>query len=201
MFPATPPRKAEMRVNPAGTLVPSASLATILLVSKPETASSRSPAVSNNSLCEGVSIGSAILRCTTPVRHAVRSAVHGLCIGRLRSCCTASAYRDMTTENAVSSPVGRECSFMSLTFAIDASPPTSTTMVLVAGQYDAGGLDFASGQFAALKDNVGGCLGEKTFAMTSISVDKLSLSIVVSPVSGFPLVSVRNLVGKSPRRF
>jgi hypothetical protein len=41
------------------------------------TASSMSPAVRTSVLPEGSGIGSAILRCATPVRHAVRNALTG----------------------------------------------------------------------------------------------------------------------------
>ncbi|COY22814.1 Uncharacterised protein [Mycobacterium tuberculosis] len=79
-------------------------------------------------------MGTAILRCATPVRHAVRKAVHGLCIGSPRSCCTANAYRDITIDNDVSSPCGRLCSAAEATLPILARAGRSTTMVLVAGQ-------------------------------------------------------------------
>ena len=67
-----------MRENPAGTDSPLTSLATSPLVSRPDTASSMSPAVSATVLPSGVVTSFDSLVVATPVRHAVRNPASAL---------------------------------------------------------------------------------------------------------------------------
>ncbi|CKR67676.1 Uncharacterised protein [Mycobacterium tuberculosis] len=47
---------------------------------------------------------------------------------------------------------------------------------------------------------MGGFFGEKILPINSINVERVSSLIPTSPVSGLPLASTRNVVGRSPRR-
>ena len=76
--PSTPLRNASIREKPDGTVSPLTSLAASPLVSRPETASSRSPAVSATVLPSDVVTASVIFVVATPVRHAVRNAASAL---------------------------------------------------------------------------------------------------------------------------
>ena len=73
-------------------------------------------------------------------------------------------------------------------------------MVLLAGQYDAGGLALASTQSAVRRTLSVAVLGAKILPSNSVSVDSVSWSIGTSPVSDSPRRSTRKLVGRSPRR-
>src|ERR1700676_3164640 len=170
--PTTPVRKASIREKPDGTGSPLTSPATRPLVSMPDTASSRSPAVNAMVLPSGVVTSWDSLVVATPVRHAVRSPDSALSIVKPPCCCSiASMKREVSTEYAVlspeTSPVLPPPSDGVPNFC---SPGRSMAMVLVAGQYDAGGLGRApehDDAEPASKLSCGGLAGENSIVSAS----------------------------------
>ena len=135
-----------------------------------ETASALSATV----LPSDVVTASVIFVVATPVRHAVRSAASALSSAMPpRSCWSASMYRETRTEYAVLSPDTTPPLSASSGLdgvPIDSSSDMSTEIVLVAGQYDAGGLGRASGQPSASpasRLSLGGSAGENSVSSAS----------------------------------
>src|ERR1700730_16664315 len=73
-------------------------------------------------------------------------------------------------------------------------------MVLLAGQYEAGLLICALGQFAGSVLRVGGFAGLKILPKISINVDRVSLLMSTWPVSTVPSGLICNDCGRSARR-
>src|SRR5690606_11598314 len=86
---STPARKASTLANPLGTVLPCTSLAARPSVSRPETASSRSPAANEMLPSERCRFGSASSPVTTPARQAARRPVLAPLSDCPAACCTA----------------------------------------------------------------------------------------------------------------
>ena len=165
--PSTPTRNASIRENPDGTDSPLTSLAARPLV---EHAGHRLVDVTGRQR-DGVAVGRGdcpcdILTVATPVRQAVRSAASALSRTRPPRCVLDRQHvpgHQHRIRGVVAGGHAACSSCSSDRVPITSSSGRSTTMVLVAGQKDTGGLGRASGQVsasAASKLSCGGSAGE-----------------------------------------